>query len=421
MNKFFTVFMHTYTTKIKSKSFIFTTLITLLFMYAFFNFDRLINYFQKNEDFSVIVSDRTGELYEQFEANLAHINDNIHLQPFHGTDEEGIEKIENKEANGFLVIDYDSEGLPKGTYRALTIVEQTVPMQLEQALQNVKQMMLTQQLNISNEQMAKIFYPVFFEKIAIAKGAKSERELNQARVFVYFLLFIIYFTVILFGNMIATEIAIEKSSRVMEILISSSSPLQQMFGKIFGIALLGLTQYLFLFVFGFFMALQRIQSGSFSPEISELVLGDGGVPLHLIRYAVLFFLLGYFLYATVAAMLGSLVSRIEDVNYVMTPLVMLIVAAFMIAMFGLTNPESSFITVTSFIPFFAPMIMFLRVGMLTLPAWEIVLSIAILILTIVLMAWISAKVYRGGVLIYGKSFSLKHFKQALMLSKNEKS
>lgn len=419
MNKFFVVLLHTYLTKLKSKSFIITTIVTLLFMYGFLNFDRIVMFFQSDEKKVVIVHDETNELLSHIEENLQQIDDRIQLQSFDGSDDEAIEQITNEEVDGYLVLQYDQDGLPTGTYKALTIVEQSLPTQIEQALQNVKQKIVTERLNVDEQEIAKIFSPVIFEKIAIDEGAKSEDELNQARFFVYILLFIIYFTVILYGNMIATEIAIEKSSRVMEILISSSSPIQQMFGKIFGIALLGLTQYILLFAVGIYSVKQRLSNEAFVLEISEMLIG-GGIPLHLIGYAILFFILGYFLYATIAAMLGSLVSRIEDVNQVVTPIIFLIVAAFMIAMYGLSNPESSLITITSFIPFFAPMIMFLRVGMLTLPFWEIALGIGILVFTIIISALISARVYRGGVLIYGKSFSMKDFKQAILLGKNEK-
>ncbi len=118
-------------------------------------------------------------------------------------------------------------------------------------------------------------------------------------------------------------------------------------------------------------------------------------------------------------MLGSLVSRTEDVQQLMMPVTLLIVAAFMITMFGLNMPESTMIVVSSYIPFFSPLAMFLRVGLLDIPLWEIGLSILILVVTIALLAWIGARVYRGGVLMYGTSTSLKDFKKALQLSKKE--
>jgi ABC-2 type transport system permease protein len=225
-------------------------------------------------------------------------------------------------------------------------------------------------------------------------------------------------SVMMYGSMIAVEVATEKSSRVMEILISSISPVKQMFGKIFGIVLLALTQ-LALFVASGFAAVKL--NGRLSGNdsiIKELKLND--MPVSLIVYALIFFLLGFFLYATLFAMIGSLISRVEEVNSFMTPVVIFIVAAFMIAMYGRENPESGFVAATSFFPLFTPMLMLLRVGMLSLPIWEVALGIGVLAGAIVLFAIIGARVYRGGVLMYGNAPSLKLFKQAVLLSKQEK-
>src|SRR5699024_8672424 len=137
-------------------------------------------------------------------------------------------------------------------------------------------------------------------------------------------------------------------------------------------------------------------------------------------YAIIFFILGYFLYATISAMLGSLVSRVEDVQQLILPIVFLVMIAFFIAMFGLSQPDATFITVTSFIPFFSPMIMFLRVGMIDVPIWQVVVSMASLIGTIDLFAVLGARIYRGGVFMYGGSRFLKDIKNALVLSKKEK-
>src|SRR5699024_11604780 len=140
------------------------------------------------------------------------------------------------------------------------------------------------------------------------------------------------------------------------------------------------------------------------------VLGFSSTSVFIYIYAVVFFLLEYFLYATISAMLGSLVSRVEDVQQLVLPIVFLVMIPFFIAMFGLSMPEAKFITITSFFPFFAPMIMFLRVGMLEVPVWQISLSIGILIGTICLFAVIVVRIYRSVVLMYGSSKSLKDLK-----------
>src|SRR5690606_10782587 len=127
-------------------------------------------------------------------------------------------------------------------------------------------------------------------------------------------------------------------------------------------------------------------------------------------YAAIFFILGYFLYATLAALLGSLVSRTEDVQQMIMPMTVVIVIGFIIAATGLNNPEMAYVKYTSFFPFFAPFVMFLRVGVLGLPMWEPLLAIAIMLFTIFILGWFGARVYRGGVLMYGPSRSLKDIK-----------
>ena len=209
--------------------------------------------------------------------------------------------------------------------------------------------MVASQLQLTEKEILALNSPAAFETVAFQENAKTEEELNSARGLVYIILFVIYFSVLMYANMIATEVATEKTSRVMEVLISSVSPIQQMFGKILGIALLSITQMLLFFGVGYFAVkknLSAMDEGFFS------VMGFGATKLSTIIYAMIFTLLGYLLYATLAACLGSIVSRVEDVQQVVTPMILLIVAAFMLAMFGLGNPSATYITVTSFFPFF---------------------------------------------------------------------
>ncbi|MEH7522975.1 ABC transporter permease, partial [Bacillus sp. JJ1503] len=317
---------------------------------------------------------------------------------------------------GLLILSHNPEGLPEAAYKARSIADTALSSELQHYLQQIKTELAASKINLSQDQLGKLYEPVSFSKIALEENAKTEEELNQARGLVYVLLFIIYFAVILYANMIAMEVATEKSSRVMEILISSVAPVKQMFAKIIGIALLSLTQMGIILVVGFYFVkrnMESMQGGFFE------VFGFSDIPISSIIYALVFFLLGYFLYATLAAFLGSLVSRIEDVQQMIMPMTMLVVAGFMISMFGLSQPDTSFMTIASYIPFFTPMLMFMRVGMLTLPVWEPLLGIAILIITIVILAIFGAKVYKGGVLMYGKSNSFKDIKKALQLTKNE--
>ncbi|MDQ0879131.1 ABC transporter permease [Peribacillus sp. V2I11] len=414
MNNFWIVLSHTYLSKLKTKSFIISTIIMLALILVLTNISNLIDKFDSDDKVKVAVIDQTEDsLFDSYKNAVTGVNDDLSI--ISAQDEKEAEKLVSaEEIVGYLLIEKDASLGFKGTYKANQISDSAVSNDLLLALTQLKGQITAKELNLTEQQIAQLNTPPAFDTIALQKNAKTEEDLNQARGLVYVLLFVIYFGVLMYATMIAMEVATEKTSRVMEILISSVPPVTQMFAKIMGVALLSLTQMILFFGVGYFSIKQNLtgmDEGFFS------FFGFGSTDISTIIYAIIFALLGYFLYATLAACLGSVVSKIEDVQQMISPMTMLVVIAFMIAMFGLGNPSASYITITSFIPFFTPMIMFLRVGMLEVPFWEIAISIAVLILTIVLLGIIGAKIYRGGVLMYGSSKSLKSIKNALQLSK----
>jgi ABC-2 type transport system permease protein len=415
LNSFWVILFHTFLSKFKTKSFLITTAITLIFVVALTNITTIIDTFSSDEGKTeVAVIDQSNSLLPAIQEATETLNEDLKLVAYKDSEEAAKQEVEEGNYSGLLIVNMDESKLPIATYYTMDIAETTVSDNITNSIQMVKSQLAANQLNLTNEQLTKLNEPVAFEKIALEKDAKTEEELNQARGLVYVLLFLIYFAVILYANMIATEVATEKSSRVMEILISSVSPIKHMFAKILGIGLLSLTQLAILMLVGYFSLTNNDSLGSM-----EGFFGFSEVPVSTIIYAAIFFILGYFLYATLAALLGSLVSRIEDVQQMITPMTLLIVAGFMIAMFGLSAPDTTFVTITSYIPFFTPMLMFMRVGMLNLPVWEPILGIVVLVATIMILAIFGARVYKGGVLMYGKSNSYKDIKKALQLTKKE--
>jgi ABC-2 type transport system permease protein len=415
LNSFWIILFHTFLSKFKTKSFLITTAITLILVIALTNLTTIIETFSgEDEKTEVAVIDQSSSLLPVIQEAIQTMNEDVKLISFEDSEESAKKEVEEGNYSGLLIVDVDSSKLPVATYYTMDIAESSLSDNLLNSIQLVKNQLAANQLNLTNEQLVKLNEPVSFEKIALVKDAKTEEELSQARGLVYILLFLIYFAVVLYSGMIATEVATEKSSRVMEILISSVSPIKHMFAKILGVGLLSLTQLALLMIVGYFSLTSNDSMGSM-----EGFLGFSEVPVSTIIYAAIFFILGYFLYATLAALLGSLVSRIEDVQQMITPMTLLIVAGFMIAMFGLSAPDNTFVTITSYIPFFTPMLMFMRVGMLNLAFWEPILGIIILVATIMILAIFGARVYKGGVLMYGKSNSYKDIKKALQLTKKE--
>ncbi|NTU26916.1 ABC transporter permease [Bacillus tequilensis] len=419
MNKFWIMLSHTYKNKIMAKSFIISTVITVLLVLVVTNLESIISLFQGDDaKEKIAVVDETNELYPIFSKQLKAVDTDgeLDVKQSKQSEDEVTKQVKDETLDGMLIIKRDGKGTISGTYKALTISDDSTYQTLQQALTQTKTAVGTAELGVSQETISSLYAPVTVGQKALKEGAKSEEELGQTVGLVYIMLFVIYFSVIMYASMIAMEVATEKSSRVMEILISSMPPIQQMFAKLVGIGLVGITQLAVI-----------ITAGALSLKLnktSETASSVGGffnltdVSATTVVYAVIFFLLGYFLYATLAAFLGSVVSRIEDVQQTITPMTLLVVAGFMIAMFGLNAPDAGFITVTSFIPFFTPMIMFLRVGMLDIPFWQAATGIGITLLTIVILAVIGARIYKGGVLIYGNSSAFKAIKQALRLAKN---
>ncbi|MDM5317785.1 ABC transporter permease [Fictibacillus sp. b24] len=418
MSKFFTVMMHTYRSKIKSKPFLISTLVTIALLFVVSNMGEITKMFGGDEESKIGVIDNTGNTVSALQEQLKAAGADLKAEEVNKSEKDAEKSVLNGDLDGLLILDKDASGMVTGSYKAEDVTNQDLITDIEMALQQIKNKSAAESIGLNQEQLAAIYLPVSFEKQSLSDTAKSEEEAAQVYILVYFVLFFMYVSVMMYGSMIAVEVATEKSSRVMEILISSVSPVKQMFGKIFGIVLIALTQ-LVLFVIGGFAAVKLNENLSGSESIiQELKLNE--IPTSLIVYALIFFVLGFFLYATLFAMLGSLISRVEEVNNFMTPIVFVIVAAFMIAMYGRENPESAFVAGASYFPLFTPMLMLLRVGMLSLPVWEVALGIGVLIAAIVLFAVIGARVYRGGVLMYGNAPSLKLIKQALLLSKEEK-
>ncbi|HEX6923718.1 MAG TPA: ABC transporter permease [Bacillales bacterium] len=416
MLKFWVVLFHTYTSKLRTKQFIIPTLIVAVLLIGITNLPSIVKIFDSNEAKKVMVLDQSGQLFKSLSNQLEQ--GDIQLIEGNKTETEAKKAVKNGKIAGFLLLKLNKNELPAAVYKAEKVAEQDISGKLKAALQRVKVAMATKQLGLNPQEIAAVYAPVSFDQEALKKGAKTEEELDFARGAVYVLMFMLYLFVLFYGMMIAMEVATEKSSRTMEILVSSVSPVKQMLGKIFGVVLLGLTQIAFLCLvgggsLGFMGGFDKITQMFGMTNIS-------GMPVSMVIYAVVFFILGYFLYATLFAMLGSLVDRVEEANQMLMPVTMMIIIAFFIAATGLGNPSSTLITVTSFIPFFAPLTMFLRVGMIAVPWWQVAISIALLVATILLFIGVGSRVYRGGVLMYGKSTSWRNLKEAFALSKSEK-
>lgn len=220
--------------------------------------------------------------------------------------------------------------------------------------------------------------------------------------YTYVLVFVVYFLIIFYGQMIATSVTTEKSNRAIEILVTSVNPNSLICGKVLAGAIAGVLQAGIILGSGFvsYSLVQEAWGGllDFLFEIPTNVL---------IIYAV-FAVLSYLLYAFIFGMLGALVSKTEDISKSASPVMMIYIASFMIAIFGMTSDSNSIVMkVASYIPFTSGNAMFVRVAMGSVPTWEVLVSAALLIISCVVSGILAAKIFRFGTLHYGNPIKLK--------------
>jgi ABC-2 type transport system permease protein len=235
-------------------------------------------------------------------------------------------------------------------------------------------------------------------KITASGEVKEGGRTDFAVAFV--MLFFIYMSVLIYGLFVMRGVIEEKQSRIVEVLVSSVRPTQMMLGKVIGIGLVGLTQI------GVWALSALLLTTVGVSVFASRGLTMPNVPVSLLVYFVVFFVLGYFLYATLYAMVGSTVSSEEDAQQAQIPVTLLLVVPMVIFNMIIANPTSSASIVLSMIPFFAPTLMMMRIAVVNPPLWQILLSMAIMVTTILLCVWIAARIYRVGILMYGKRPSI---------------
>lgn len=425
MSDFGTVIAFTFKNKFKSKAFIISSIVIAILFTIIMNVPYVIQQFSSDKVKQVGTFDDGGEVVTMLKSYLQAQDEKefeLVLYRPQSTQELNDQFIRDELAaghiDGFLQINNNEEAsFPSVVYKSDRSMDFSINSVLRNALTNIKTELAIQDLNITAEQRDRLFAPINIENVQISltstgdeqANEKSEMQMIVTYGLVYVLIIMFFMGTMISGQLIATEITTEKSSRVMEILVTSVAPLKQMFGKIIGMFLLSLVQIgLYVTVFLANVALPHNRG-----LLSDFNINLGDISFTLIFHFVAFYLLGYFLFSTIFAAVGSIVSRTEDLGQALMPVTMLTLAIFYVGIFGINQPSSTFMTVMSFIPFFTPITMFIRIGMADPAFWEVAISYVLLLATIFFMGWLSAKIYRTGVLMYGKRPSIKEIRKAM--------
>lgn len=261
-------------------------------------------------------------------------------------------------------------------------------------------------LGLTPEQTSKLFAQPQFSVVNIGQtqNQRSTSDLVAGYILAYAGIILIFTAVLLYGTGVATGVAEEKGTRIMEILVNAATPYQLMAGKILGIGSAGLTQMTAFIVVGISMLLLQnpIKAALLGNNTGGLNLNITGSSITILLLLLVYFILGFLLYATLYAALGALVKRQDEVQNAVQPLTWLFMIGYFISFFAIYASDTTWVKVVSYIPFWTPTTMLVRVAVGNVAWWEIALTIVLMIIAIFICTIIAARIYRFGVLMYGQ-------------------
>ncbi|MCJ7688405.1 MAG: ABC transporter permease [Clostridiaceae bacterium] len=411
MKEFLTVLSYTFKENSRKKTFIISTAITLILTVLIISMPAIIKSFdspEKNETQNDHTNkeESNGIVYvvdskNILKGNLDKLDKTFLEYEFKSETSDNTDLIKNKikedEKNVLLIFD-EKNGVPTFDYLVKQAGRGPNPSEISSLIKNIFVTDLLTTAGVSDTVSQMVQSDISYNVNELGKG-KMNSYISSMGISM-----LLFFAIYYYGYGVAMSVASEKTSRVMELLVTSTKPSKIILGKSAAMGLLGLIQlfmvaftglitYKLTFPENFAIAGQVIDFSSFTP-FSLLMI-------------VIYFILGYSLYAMMNAVAGATVSKAEDVNSALMPITMISMVGFYMGYFTLSVPNSTIAIVSSIIPFSAPFSMPSRILATDVPFWQIVASIFSLVITIVFIAWGSIKIYSSAILHYGKRLKFK--------------
>ncbi|MGM9800801.1 MAG: ABC transporter permease [Candidatus Limisoma sp.] len=417
-NKIWLVVQREFATRARKKSFIIMTILMPFLMAGLIFLPLLLSLIKDSEQRTVAVIDNSGLYSSAIKSNEQYL--------FVPT-EEMTPDMRSDSTDVYAVVNITGDLVEHPT-KAAIYSRQEVPSDLRDyvnsALTEAVRQEKFRRYNIPelNNIIDDIQQTVDVATVRWTDEGEQESLTDVATLVGMILTFLIYMFVLSYGAMVMQSVIEEKTNRIVEVMVSSIKPLQLLFGKIIGVGLVGLFQMLIWglllsSIVGIITAVTGIDVGA-DPAAAAAATDDGAMELfnqlatlpiaEIVILFVLYFIGGYLLYASMLAAFGAAVNDQQDSGQFMMPVMLVMVFAFYAGFYGAQNPEGPLAFWTSFIPFTSSIVMMVRIPF-GVPFYQIAISVATLYATVFAMLWVSAKIYRIGILIYGKKPSFKDF------------
>ncbi len=393
-----------YYQRVHRKSFIISTLLMPIVLVALMALPALIMIMAEPDNNRIAVIDRSGVVLPALAGNeeMTFVPTDLSLDSA---------KV-SEDYDAVLAIGPDIITNPSNvqiyTHNAMSMpTSQVISQQIASAVESKR----LEKYNIANldKIMAEVKADVTLREFRLEDGEETESSSIASYAISLITMMILYMFILMYGQMVMTSIIEEKNNRVLEVVVSSVRPTALMMGKISGIGLVALTQmviwgiiiYAFT-AFGMPLLISDMSGGADMDAMAAIQsIGNVGYMMSIFAMMTLLMLLGYLFYASIYAAIGAAVDNIQDASQLQTFAIVPIIASLIFGMGACTDPNSAMSFWMSMIPLTSPMVMMARVPA-GVPGWELALSLAILAVFTVLTIWLSAKIYRVGIFMYGK-------------------
>lgn len=426
MRKFLAVLKREYIQRVRAKMFIVSTILLPVVMSLFGIVPAVILSINAGGPMRIAVVDQTGKLYDRLEAALAsdeRVVEQVEpgrrgpdigertfkleqvpsIGPDANAERAKLEaRVRAKELDGYLILPPDFLRTGKAEFVNNSPGDFLSGRPLESALNRALREQRLIEAKVDTGTRQALFEPVEVQSVHVGAPGEKVSSDGSRFVLVFAVGFIMYLAILMYGQIILGAVIEEKETRIAEILFSSVKPFQLMMGKLVGVSLVALTQ----------LAIWGTAFAAFALYGVNLLASRGlktsipPIPFTHYVYFGLFFLLGYFIYATIYALVGSMVTTTQEGGQLAMPIILILVVSFYLFLPVSRSPDSPFAFWVSMIPFSAPVAMLVRIVTQTPPFWQIALSLLIGFGTVVLIMWVASRIYRVGMLMYGKRVSI---------------
>ncbi|HKG45592.1 MAG TPA: ABC transporter permease [Pyrinomonadaceae bacterium] len=428
MKKFLSVVRREYIQRVRTKMFIVSTVLLPAVMSLFVVVPALILSIE-TPPMRVAVVDQTGRMYsqirqslsnEQAEPDAQNANAGPQRMPRRSFSKFVMEEVsagnqsldqirasldqrlQSRELDGYVILppDFLSQGKAEFVNRNPGDLFSTRV--LQSAINRAAREQRLVDAKVDTQTRQELFKPVELQSVKIGTGGQEPESGGGSFALVFGIGFVMYLAILMYGQIVLGAVIEEKETRIAEILFSSVKPFALMMGKLVGVSLVALTQ---LAIWGLAFSVFALYGvGILASQGTRANIPS--IPFSHYIYFGLFFLLGYFIYATIYALVGSMVTTAQEGGQLAMPIILILVVSFYLFWPVSRSPDSPFSFWVSMIPFTAPVAMLVRIVTQTPPFWQIALSLLIGFSSVLLIMWVAARIYRVGMLMYGKRASI---------------